>query len=124
VRGCPLRCRFSSATRIYDELERDDRLPGKSFSLQDPVPVFAFEPERMSTTELRRLTLGLVDGFTRPGPAIRRFLRAWPGIRSLRIASFSPAESLAGGRTLRANLGFQTRAARPPVERACGASRA
>lgn len=91
-------------TRVYEALRRQNRLSDPRFWLREPFPVFTHRPERMSIRELKALTLELVKALIGVGPALRRFARTLLAVRSLRIASFSLAQSLASARLLKRNV--------------------
>jgi radical SAM superfamily enzyme YgiQ (UPF0313 family) len=91
-------------TRVYETLKRRHRLPDVRFWLHEPFPVFTHRPARISVGELKALTLDLVKALIGVCPAVRRFVRTLFTVRSLRIASFSLAQSLASGRLLKRNV--------------------
>jgi len=91
-------------TRVYESLRRQHRLPDPRFWLREPLPVFTHRPARMSIRELRALTLELVNALIGLRPAVRRFMRTLCAVRSLRISSFSLAQSLASARLLKRTI--------------------
>ncbi len=91
-------------TRLYERMVRDNRLIDERFWLQDPLPVFTFQPERISIDDLRRSTLDMIEGFTGVRQASWRFVQSLKNTRSLRIASFSTAATLISSRILQQRL--------------------
>lgn len=91
-------------TKIYDDLCRDKRLFDEQYWLQDPFPLFSFEPRGISTAMLKEALLDLLAGYTGLRGAARLFLTTLKNTRSLRTASYSAAEGVISARVLKQHL--------------------
>ena len=91
-------------TKVYEEMKKEKRLLDEQFWLQDPFPIFTFEPKQISIADLKEAALDLISGYTGIGGGARQFLTTLKHTRSIRTASYSLAESIITARTMQKQL--------------------
>ncbi len=91
-------------TRIYEALHKAGRLFQEQFWLQDPFPLFTFEPEQISLAALKEATLELLADEEGLLARAKGFINTLKHTRSLRSASYALAESTLNARLMRKRL--------------------
>jgi len=73
-------------TRLYERLRREGRLLDDHYWLEDPYPLFTFQPKKLSLQELAEATLAFLDVYN-PLNSTGYFMRSYRLTKSMR-ASF------------------------------------
>jgi radical SAM superfamily enzyme YgiQ (UPF0313 family) len=73
-------------TRLYERLKQEGRLFNDHYWLEDPYPLFTFQPKKLSLNELAEATLDFLDVYN-PLNSTAYFMRSYRLTKSLR-ASF------------------------------------
>jgi len=73
-------------TRLYERLRQQGRLFNEHYWLEDPYPLFTFEPQKLSIQELAEATLDFLDMYN-PLNSTGYFMRSYRSTQSMR-ASF------------------------------------
>lgn len=73
-------------TRLYERLRREGRLLDEHYWLEDPYPLFTFQPKQLSIQELTEATLDFLDVYN-PLHSAGYFMRSYRLTKSMR-ASF------------------------------------
>jgi len=87
-------------TRLYERLKQEGRLLDDHYWLEDPYPLFTFQPKKLSLQELAQATLDFLDVYD-PLKSTGYFIRSYRLTKSMRASFLAFLVNISDNRTYR-----------------------
>jgi len=87
-------------TRLYERLKQEGRLLDDTYWLEDPYPLFTFQPKKLSLQELAEATLNFLEVYN-PLTSMGYFIRSYRLTKSMRASFMAFLVNISDNRTYR-----------------------